>query len=146
MNKEHYKFTYENHADFQTFPTNAVTVCHGGPFAAGDFALPGMPAFNPMQLLHGEESIKCFKPLEPGSKYEVTEKIIDFQDKGKGAVLMFDAEIKDVQSGELCSTVRSSLFIRGIGGFGHKGTIKTRYPPIPKRKPDTVREEPTNKN
>ena len=28
MNDKHYKFTYENAEDFQTFPTNASTLCH----------------------------------------------------------------------------------------------------------------------
>ena len=123
-----------------------MTICHRGPFADGDFDIPGMPSFNPMQLLHGEESVKSIKPLVPNTKYEVQEKIIDLQDKGKGALLLFDAEIKDLDSQELVSTVRSSLFIRGIGGFGHKGTVQTKYPAAPKRKPDSVREEVTYKN
>lgn len=55
MNEKHFKFTYENADGFQAFPTNAVTVCHRGPFADGDFDVPGIPAFNPMMLLHGEE-------------------------------------------------------------------------------------------
>jgi len=71
MNKDHFKFTYENHEDFQSFPTNAVTICHRGPFADGDFDMPGMPSFNPMKLLHGEESVKNIKPIEPGNKYLV---------------------------------------------------------------------------
>ena len=38
-------------------------------------------------------------------------------DKGKGAVVIFDVESRDV-SGSLLATSRSSVFIRGIGGFG----------------------------
>ena len=44
------------------------------------------------------------------------------------------------------SVVRSSLFVRGIGGFGHKGTIKSNYPKPPKRDPDFAGEEVTQKN
>ena len=55
MNSNHYKFTYENADGFCAFPTNALTICHGGPFADGDFDVPGIPPFNPMMLLHGEE-------------------------------------------------------------------------------------------
>jgi len=59
MNDKHYKFTYENAEEFQTFPTNAVTLCHElvASFLQqyGDFAVPGIPAFDPMMLLHGEE-------------------------------------------------------------------------------------------
>jgi len=50
--------------------------------------VPGMPEYNPMQLLHGEQDIKCFKPLQKDKRYVVKEKIIDVADKGKGAVLV----------------------------------------------------------
>ena len=70
----------------------------------------------------------------------------DFQDKGKGALLILDNEIRDAETNELCVTVRMSLFIRGIGGFGYKGTIKTEYPKNPKRAPDMIKEEKTVKN
>ena len=68
------------------------------------------------------------------------------QDKGKGAVLMFDAEIREKATGEMQSVVRSSLFVRGIGGFGYKGTVKNPFPKIPKRAPDMVSEEKTTDN
>ena len=48
MNDKHYKFTYENADEFGAFPTQAVVVCHKGPFADGDFDVPGLPKFNPM--------------------------------------------------------------------------------------------------
>ena len=86
-----------------------------------------------MQLLHGEETITIEKPLKHDTKYVVQEKIVDLQDKGKGAVLIFDAEIREAETKALQSTVRSSLFVRGIGGFGHKGTVKNPFPEIPKR-------------
>lgn len=77
MNGKHYKFTYENAEEFQAFPTNALTVCHRGPFADGDFDIPGVPQFNPMMLLHGEEQVTFEKPLVPGEKYIVEESIAD---------------------------------------------------------------------
>lgn len=58
---------------------------------------------------------------------------------------MFDSEIKD-DKGELQSVVRSSLFVRGLGGFGYKGTIKQQFPVTPKRAPDMVQEEKTTPN
>ena len=128
MNDKHYKFTYENAEDFGAFPTQAVVVCHKGPFADGDFDVPGIPKFNPMALLHGEEGLTIYKALQPGKTYVVQEKIADLQDKGKGALLIFDSEIKEKDTGDLQSVVRSSLFVRGIGGFGHKGMIKSNYP------------------
>jgi hypothetical protein len=63
MNKDHFRFTYENADSFAPFPTNSLVVCHRGPFADGDFDIPGIPAFNPMMLLHGEEEITIHSPL-----------------------------------------------------------------------------------
>lgn len=42
--------------------------------------------------------------------------------------------------------MRSSLFVRGIGGFGYKGTIKPVFPKPPKRAPDMSKEETTTPN
>lgn len=55
MNKGELRYTYENADSFQAFPTNSLVACHRGPFADGDFDIPGIPPFNPMMLLHGEE-------------------------------------------------------------------------------------------
>lgn len=146
MNRDHFKFSYEMADGFQTFPTNALVVCHRGPFAEGQFEIEGVPQFNPMTLLHGEESLTVHKPLNPEGKYVVQEKLADLQDKGKGFVLVVDAEIREADTKELQSVVRSSLFVRSKAGFGHKGTIKNQYPALPKREPDFVGEEKTEKN
>jgi len=39
--------------------------------------IPGFVEFNPMMLLHGEENLEVFKPISPGSKYDVQEKVVD---------------------------------------------------------------------
>ena len=36
--------------------------------------------------------------------------------------------------------------LRGLGGFGYKGTLKNIYPNPPDRKPDFVSEEKTQVN
>ena len=146
MNKEHHRYTYENADSFGAFPTQSLVVCHRGPFADGDFDIPGIPPFNPMQLLHGEETITIEQPFKVDTKYVIQEKMADIQDKGKGGVIMFDAEIREAATNQLQSTVRSSLFVRGLGGFGYKGTIKNPFPAIPKRAPDMSVEEITTKN
>jgi hypothetical protein len=99
-----------------------------------------------MQLLHGEETITIEKPLKVDTKYVIQEKIVDLQDKGKGCLLIFDAEVREADTKALQSVVRSSLFVKGLGGFGHKGTVKNDFPAIPKRAPDLVAEEVTTKN
>lgn len=76
-----------------------------------------------MMLLHGEESLTIVKPLRLGTRYTVQSKLVDIQDKGKGAVLIFDATITEVDTSEVQSIVRTSSFVRGMGGFGYKGKV-----------------------
>lgn len=60
--------------------------------------------------------------------------------------MVVDSEIREADTKELQSIVRSSLFVRSKGGFGHKGTIKNVYPAAPKRQPDFTGEESITKN
>jgi len=61
----------------------------------------------------------------------VQEKVADCQDKGKMTFLLIEAEIKQSDNKELVAKVLSTIIIRGVGGFGHKGTITIKYPPVP---------------
>lgn len=99
-----------------------------------------------MMLLHGEEQLTIHEPVKTDTKYIIQEKMVDLQDKGKGGVMIVDSEITDSSTNKLQSVTRTSLFVRGLGGFGHKGTIKNPFPAVPKRAPDMVKEEPTTKN
>ena len=78
-----------------------MTVAHGGDLLENITEVPGLPEFNPMSLLHGTEDVFIQKPLEPGTKYIVTDKFKDFQDKGSGALMIVDSEIREKDSGEL---------------------------------------------
>ena len=57
--------------------------------------------------------------------------------------LLIEAEIKNKETKELVAKVMSTIIIRGVGGFGHKGTVNIKYPAVPKRNPDHVSEEQT---
>jgi 3-hydroxyacyl-CoA dehydrogenase/3a,7a,12a-trihydroxy-5b-cholest-24-enoyl-CoA hydratase len=105
MDATHYRYTYENDENFAPFPTIPVVIGHGGDLGAGDMDIPGMPKFNPMSLLHGEESVTFIKPIEPNTKYNVTDRVSDIQDKVKGALLVVDGEIKNAETGELVCIV-----------------------------------------
>mmetsp|Transcript_111461 Transcript_111461/g.154025 ORF Transcript_111461/g.154025 Transcript_111461/m.154025 type:complete len:302 (-) Transcript_111461:63-968(-) len=147
MNRDHYNFTYENHENFGAFPTIPVVIAHRGPASKGDFSfIPGLPPFNPMMLLHGDETVEMLKPIQADEEYEVVEKVIDFQDKVKGAVLIFQTTISSVETKEVHAKVIMSCFIRGLGGFGYKGTVKLPFPKMPKRAPDAISEDKTQSN
>lgn len=126
MNRHHHNFTYENAEDFQSFPTMNVIVGHRG--GIENLQIPGVPAFNPMMLLHGEETLEIFQPIEPDTTLVVQESVLDIQDKKKAFVLVFETTIKDKESGELVSRLISNLFVRAPAGFGHRGTYKVDFP------------------
>lgn len=146
MNKAHYNFTYENGEEFQAFPTMGVVIAHRA--SLGDMSIPGMPEFNPMMLLHGEEQIEVHQPVLPDTTVVVQETVADLQDKKKATVLIIKTEGKDKESGELLFTLMTTLFIRGIGGFQNKGSVgvKLDFPKPPKRKPDSSVPERTLPN
>ena len=68
--------TYENSSNFKPFPTNYLTLCHK--IKLNSF--PGLPEFEPMQLVHGEERLTIFKSLQFETEYTVKETIVDCLD------------------------------------------------------------------
>ena len=49
-----------------------MPVVVGHDFGSSDLSIPGMPAFNPMMLLHGEETVENFKTIEPDITYLIS--------------------------------------------------------------------------
>lgn len=60
--------------------------------------------------------------------------------------MVVGTEGREKDSGELVFKLVTNLFIRGIGGFGHKGTVKIDIPQTPKTAPDAEVEETTTPN
>lgn len=52
-----------------------VVIAHR--MALEDLSIPGVPQFNPMMLLHGEETVEVFKQVEPDSKVIVQDTLVD---------------------------------------------------------------------
>ncbi|CEL08197.1 Putative Peroxisomal multifunctional beta-oxidation protein [Aspergillus calidoustus] len=145
-------FLYELHPDFAVFPTYPVIL----PFKLTDAEvtdfyarskgspIPGVPAFDPRRVVDGQRKITVFKPLPPtsaGRKFELRSKVVGVYDKGKASVVETEQSIVDVASGEVYSSVESSAFYVGQGGWGGpKGPATPNYPPPAGRKPDAVNE------
>jgi acyl dehydratase len=104
-------FTTENSAGVEqlVLPTYAVLVSHGA--GRGDIG-----DFNPVMLVHAEQAFELHRPLPPAGTVRVTSKVTGIYDKGSGALVT--SESLAVQDGEPLVTARSSVFIRGEGGFG----------------------------
>jgi hypothetical protein len=74
LNEEHFRYTYEFADEFGPFPTMAVVLGHYAKEGLFEkLEIPGIPKFNPMKLLHGEEALFFEKPLEMGKKYILTD-------------------------------------------------------------------------
>jgi len=124
LNKDHFRFTYENDENFGSFPTiaNALSIANFDKFA--DYK--GFPKFDMNKLLHGEEEITILKPVKgDGTKYRYEFKFLDFQDKGKMTVMIAEKLLKEVDSGDVCARIVNQCVIRDMGGFGFKGTMKS---------------------
>ena len=130
LNRDHYRFTYELDNNFQAFPTMNVAI------ALQKFPsfleIPHFPQVDPFKILHGEEDLEVVKPLQADNSYEVSEKIIDIQDKQKFTALIVEKAITNVKNQELNAKVTSTFIMMGLGGYGYKGTYKApAFPPKP---------------
>lgn len=97
--------------------------------------------FNPAMLLHGEQDVELHQPMPTAASFTSSGRIADVFDKGKAALLIMEQAARS-EDGEPLFTTRSSLFLRGEGGFGGPPG-----PPAgnaaPEREPDGIVESPT---
>ena len=124
------------------------------PSMAAVLSPPGFWARHPdsgidwVRILHGEQAMEIHKPLPPAAKVVATAKVTDIVDKGagRGALLIVQRTVRDVDTGEPLATLRSTTFARGDGGCG--GTTETAPAPhtIPDRAPDEMCDLPTAPN
>jgi acyl dehydratase len=97
---------------------------------------------NLMMLLHGEQMTTVYRPIPPNASGKVVGKIVEVWDKGKAAVLSL--EIKVVDSEGPIFANKSTVFIRGAGGFGgERGPSTKGKNEVPSREPDHVFEDIT---
>jgi 3-hydroxyacyl-CoA dehydrogenase/3a,7a,12a-trihydroxy-5b-cholest-24-enoyl-CoA hydratase len=101
--------------------------------------------FNPMMLVHGEQSLELLHPIPPAATITSYPRIAHIYDKGSGALVITETISKDEHGAEIARS-RSSMFIRGIGGFGGDRGPSTKDNVPPERPPDTIHREKTTAN
>ena len=129
-------FTTENTKEVQqvVFPTFAV-VAGSGTTSPGKSAMAEIGTFNWALLVHGSQAITLHRPIPVEAEATVQDKVVAMYDKGKAAVVVTEAETK-LKTGELLWTTRSSVFIRGEGGWdGDRGPSGPQNEP-PTKAPD----------
>jgi hypothetical protein len=102
-------------AGFRVLPSFAVLFGHA--LMAEVTAMPGL-RFDPMALLHGEQEVYLPGALPTSATVVTRGQVTNVFDKGKGAAVVFQAVSSDLHTGTTLAVNRSTLFIRGIGGFG----------------------------
>ena len=95
--------------------------------------LPGCD-LNLAQVLHGSQEIVLHRPLPTAASATVRTRISEVWDKGKAAVIVQQGEAT-ADDGTPLFTTRSSIFVRGEGGWGGDRGPSTRVE-LPDRAPD----------
>jgi acyl dehydratase len=95
--------------------------------------LPGCD-INLAQVVHGSQAITVHAPIPPSGSATLTTTLTDVWDKGKAAVIWQEG-VAVSEGGDQLWTVRSSIFVRGEGGWG--GDRGSSEPVVlPDRAPD----------
>ena len=137
------QYTYENHPDFKVLPSLSAQFSVLGLEQLQQ--CPGLPEYDPLLLLHGEQRIELHAPLRPDMNITAKNKVIDVADKKSGALVTIESKI--IHEKMLIATNYANLFIRGIGGFGDTGELTpATFPKASKDTPDHSIELQTNEN
>ena len=130
---EELAFTTENSKgiDQQVLPTFAVIASAGG-----GGALRAIGTFNFAMLVHGEQAVTLHQPLPVEGSVRSTSTIVGIYDKGSGAVVAIESTSVDPVTDKPMFSTRSSIFIRGEGGWGGDRGPSGKTNVAPDRAPD----------
>ena len=129
------RYIHEGAPDFRALPGFALTFTREltRQLLRGEFA--GL-RYDPAFAVHGEQLLELRAPLPKRAIVRSSLRIRDIQDKGSGMLLIIESE-SETDAGAPLAYSRSSVFIRGFGGYGgHRGeSAKIAMPEGP---PDIV--------
>ena len=124
----------------KALPTMAVTLATGPMWVADP-----KTGIDVTRMLHGEESLVVYNPLPAAGSVVGRSRVAAIYDKGadKGAVMVLERTLHDEESSTLLATCRTSVFLRGNGGFGGTGIGQAQPHRIPDRPADASIDLPT---
>lgn len=142
LDQDELQFVYElSSLGFKALPTFAVLY----PTRMIDTILTGKLGeieFNPMMLVHGEQVLEIKQTVPTAGNITCRPRISGVYDKGSGMLVVTDAPCYD-EAGTEVAFNQSSMFIRGLGGFGGERGPSSPAEAIPNRAPDAVQQEKT---
>lgn len=113
----------------KVLPTFAVIIGGGG------MPLAEVGEFNHAMLVHGEQGIEVFDQIPVDGEVESSSTISAIYDKGSAAVVEFESISNNTVTGKPLMKTRTSLFIRGEGGWGGDRGPDNKFK-YPDRSPD----------
>jgi acyl dehydratase len=126
--------------EHRALPTMAVVL---GRF--DDEVWQALGTFSWAMMVHGGQEVVLHRPVPSEGRIVTTHRLSAMWDKGKAAVVEVESNAVDADGGAAMFTLRTSLFIRGEGGWGgDRGPASDN--PIPDRTPDLVLRERTQAN
>jgi acyl dehydratase len=90
------------------------------------------------KVVHGEQRLTLYRPLEPEGELLVDSRVLSAFDKGpgRGAVINTELSVRSATDNAPLYTLVSSTFARGDGGFGGPNGTGLEPHTIPDRRPD----------
>jgi acyl dehydratase len=115
---------------------------------------PGFWAMDPragldwVQILHGEQSLKLYRPLDPQGELVGRTFIGEIADKGPGKpVMLKSGRTLSTPSGQIVAEMEEVWVLRGVGGFGGERDLPhDPLPPMPEGAPEGSIDLPTGRN
>ena len=132
MSADALRWTLDSH-DLQVLPSFAVVAPSFHETNSPSLDLPGCD-ITLTQVVHGAQEVRLSNPLPTSGSATLTTRITDVWDKGKAAVIWQEGVAADPSGSELWR-VRSSIFVKGEGGWGgNRG--ESNAIAVPDRAPD----------
>jgi acyl dehydratase len=131
------RYTLDNEA-LQVLPSFGIVAPTFHETAPPPLDLPGCD-INLAQVVHGSQTIEVHGPIPTEGSAVLSTRISDVWDKGKAAVIWQEGVARvstGAATGGVLWTVRSSIFVKGEGGWGGDRGRSTKVE-VPDRKPDS---------
>lgn len=140
LDTDELQFVYElNGRGFKALPTFAVLY----PSKMIDVLVGGSIGglrFNPMMIVHGEQYLEIKRTIPTSAGVTCYPKISAIYDKGSGMVMIIDTVCRG-EDGLDIALNQSTMFIRGMGGFGGERGPSSDFNIPPDRSPDATVEQ-----
>ncbi|XP_062198913.1 enoyl-CoA hydratase 2, peroxisomal-like isoform X2 [Phragmites australis] len=150
----HFVYHRDGQPHIKVLPTFVSLFPNKNSNGLGFVDVPGLN-FDASLLLHGQQYIEMYKPIPSYANVVNKIKVAGLHDKGKATVLELETTTSLKDSGEILCMNRSTIYLRGAGGFSDSSRPYSyaNYPAnqvprisIPNSAPSAVYEDQTKQS